>query len=309
LTDIYRALTNPQTRTDPLNHIRILNALARLNREALTLRKYNDLRADKEVAKLKPANANPTEEEIRNGLLLGFEKAWGIKPADGPIGPDLNVLLGHQSSNPSIHQSAQSAPQSDVGGSSPPSPQPASCASEGEALPAIHQSNNPSIHQSAPAVPAPPAIAIQKLEIENCYACSVPLPPLRPDGSRPEPCCPGCHIRLYPPGTTYDHCPMCDAFAPILPSGERHSKECSHCQQVLPPPGQRYTAACPGCGLKLRNYNQFGHLITNRCLDCHTLLPLLESIPPATLSHTLSNTSSQRPPPLTDDSPPLLNAA
>ncbi len=52
LTEIFRVLQQRELKPDSLNFIRLFNALARLNREALGLRKYNDLLA-KEQAELK----------------------------------------------------------------------------------------------------------------------------------------------------------------------------------------------------------------------------------------------------------------
>src|SRR5262249_12957016 len=52
LTEIFRVLEQGELKPDSLNYIRLFNALARLNREALGLRKYNDHLA-KEQANLK----------------------------------------------------------------------------------------------------------------------------------------------------------------------------------------------------------------------------------------------------------------
>jgi hypothetical protein len=52
LTEIFRVLQQGEVKPDSLNYIRLFNALARLNREALGLRKYNDHLA-KEQAQLK----------------------------------------------------------------------------------------------------------------------------------------------------------------------------------------------------------------------------------------------------------------
>src|SRR5260370_6822433 len=50
LTEIFRVLQQGELKPDSLNYIRLFNALARLNREALSLRKYNDLLAKDEAA-------------------------------------------------------------------------------------------------------------------------------------------------------------------------------------------------------------------------------------------------------------------
>jgi len=57
LTEIFRVLQQGELKPDSLNYIRLFNALARLNREALGLRKYNDHLA-KEQADLKKLDIN-----------------------------------------------------------------------------------------------------------------------------------------------------------------------------------------------------------------------------------------------------------
>ena len=57
LTEIFRVLQQRELKSDSLNFIRLFNALARLNREALGLKKYNDLLA-REQAELKQLDPN-----------------------------------------------------------------------------------------------------------------------------------------------------------------------------------------------------------------------------------------------------------
>jgi hypothetical protein len=47
MTEIFRALHEAQSKSDPSNYIRLFNTLARLSREALALRKYDDVSARK----------------------------------------------------------------------------------------------------------------------------------------------------------------------------------------------------------------------------------------------------------------------
>src|SRR6185369_15024245 len=56
LTEIFRVLEQRELKPDSLNYVRLFNALARLNREALGLRKYNDQLAkeEKELKQLDP---------------------------------------------------------------------------------------------------------------------------------------------------------------------------------------------------------------------------------------------------------------
>jgi hypothetical protein len=119
---------------------------------------------------------------------------------------------------------------------------------------------------------------------------------------------PRCCIRLYAPGTTFDHCPVCDAFQAILPDGERHSSACERCHQTLPPPGQRYLAQCPGCGIQLKNFDLHGNRSIDRCRNCRIPLPLLEPIPDPTQNSKIEvqKSDSPIPPPPAE---PLATAA
>ena len=347
LVDIFRALKDPTTRTDPLNHIRTLNALARLNREALSLRKYSDLRADQAAAHIKIVEGSRSADDYRNSFLVGFETVTGIKPADGPIGPDLNDYPARPAESASSSSSSSSTPQSAEGGRrggeipSPRGPQNAERSSlvgqqtggglgkplgqgEGELAapvapestegrPVAPKSNEAGSSSSSSSASSSnpqskiqnqnskidaPAPQLSTSQAELCYSCSVPLPPLKPDGTRPSRTCPGCHTRLYQPGTTFDHCPVCDAFQPILPTDERHSSNCERCHQMLPPPGQHYLTQYPNCDIQLRNFDLHGTRIIERCRNCLTPLPLLEPIPDPNQNSKIENQKSDEPPPL-----------
>jgi hypothetical protein len=94
LTEIFRALKHGQVKNDSPNYIRLFNALARLNREALGLRKYNDLRAKDQTEQLQKLDPNRDLVEKERGLLVAaMERAFGCKAAPGPIGPDLNEYI------------------------------------------------------------------------------------------------------------------------------------------------------------------------------------------------------------------------
>src|SRR5437667_59237 len=71
---------------------RLYNALARLNREALLLRKYNDLCAKTQAAELPRLDPNrELAEKERDMLWAGVQRAFGFKP-DRQIGPTLPEL-------------------------------------------------------------------------------------------------------------------------------------------------------------------------------------------------------------------------
>src|ERR1043166_251835 len=273
--DIFRALKDPETRTDRLNHIRIFNALARLNREALNVRKYNDLRSDKAAAQLPSTAKVPTIEEAQHGIFCAFDHAMSLKPAPGPIGPNLNVYLGldsDQSSSssslaaPKSDEGGPAAPKSDVGGSSSSSKpaasnQPASADNvDLSSVPSIQQPANPSI-QPVPSVPSAqdstvsqlsiPApepsitqpvadqskIENQKSQIEKCHDCHAVLPPLLPTGERPNTHCHNCGTGLCDPSERHLYCPACQgSLRKIFDGQHRTSNDCPHCAITLPPP-------------------------------------------------------------------------
>src|SRR5438034_1125102 len=94
LTEIYRVLKQGQVKSDSPNYIRLFNAAARLNHEAMALRKYNDLLAKDQTRQLEPLDPNRDLAEKERGLILAaMERALGCKAAPGPIGPDINDYL------------------------------------------------------------------------------------------------------------------------------------------------------------------------------------------------------------------------
>jgi hypothetical protein len=250
--DIFRALKDPETRADRPNHIRLLNSLARLNREALCARKYNDLRADKVVAQLKPANGAPTDEDYRNSFLLGFEKVTGIKPADGPIGPDLNLLLGLDppSQSASASSSASSSipfPQSASDSDSSSSSASSSSVSSSNSIPLINSPIHPG--ESAPRDEATVSTVSDRARAdvlksepvqaspEECHCCRQELPPLLPSGERPSPHCNKCGTPLRAAGALIEYCPKCrHVLTELKNDGTRPTPECLNCNKPLPPP-------------------------------------------------------------------------
>jgi hypothetical protein len=87
LTEIFRSLKQRQFEPDSPNYIRLFHALARLNREALVLRQYDDRRAKEQSAQPKPLDPNRDLEKERALMLAAMEQAFGFKAAPGPIGP------------------------------------------------------------------------------------------------------------------------------------------------------------------------------------------------------------------------------
>ena len=179
--------------------------------------------------------------------------------------------------NPSIPESAGTA-----AGSPPPSIQQSTNPSSRIQH---HESGN-SEHTSAGS----PSIQNPKSKFQSgeelCYDCGAPLPPLLPTGQRPRTACVACGARLYPPGTTFDPCPLCEAAQPILANNERPSSVCRRCRSTLPPPGHRFVTQCPNCGSAIHLPAADGTRISERCPDCHAVLPLLEPAATAITTRT-----------------------
>ncbi len=150
LTEIFRVLREGLLQPDSPNYIRLLNALARLNREALNLRKYNDSLAES----VPPTQSRelPTKEDFERAMERSFELAIGIKPSPVPLGPDLNHYLSSSSLSSSSSSSSSSHP---------PQPHPPA-----EAGPASAQPPAASPATNV-AVPSQSKIEIQKSKISE----------------------------------------------------------------------------------------------------------------------------------------------
>jgi hypothetical protein len=71
---------------------------------------------------------------------------------------------------------------------------------------------------------------------ETCLSCNTPLPPLLPNGERPDSWCPKCGTSLYDPGTRHLFCPHCTVgIKQLFVDGIRKSDKCPECFGQLPP--------------------------------------------------------------------------
>jgi hypothetical protein len=234
LTDIFRALRDPATKADPLNHIRLFNALARLNREALGLRKYNDFLAQQAAAQHQSNAEAPSAEKARDILFTAFERAMGVKAAPGPIGPDLNDFMARTQAAaattgsagiPAGEAAAEPATFNVQPATSPPPPVPPT----GSPTHPLTTPPPPATRRKVAKSPAAPA--------DRCHECRALLPPLLPSGERPSSYCKNCDTPLRPPGALIEYCPKCRRVMQELKAdGTRPTNECLHCNKPLPPP-------------------------------------------------------------------------
>jgi hypothetical protein len=247
LTEIFRVLQQRELKPDSLNFIRLFNALARLNREALGLRKYNDLLA-KEQAELKQLDIDrdisknehraivdradrifrmprPAPDETEMPRPRPLWSAPAERSGDGAL-VDSSPATALKAFSPDP-QSPKLCPSSP---SSPSSPLPSRpCHAETPAPAQVTRptkNRKPKIDKNAP----PP---------EHCLDCGFALPPVPPDARRrPDDHCPSCGMRLPDIGLCYqsgfDKCLNCGATQPhLLPGGERPRPNCHKCGERL----------------------------------------------------------------------------
>jgi hypothetical protein len=245
LTEIFRVLQQGELKPDSLNYIRLFNALARLNREALGLRKYNDLLA-KEQAELK--QLDPNRDTSKNELRAIADRADVIFRMPRPGGPLWSAPAersgdGALVGDTSAASNCQSSPSSP---SSPLSPLPSRpCQANTPDSPRKISLSASGGEGQGEVVPSD-ASRVTHHDPEHCLECHATLPPVPPDARRrPDDHCPSCGMRLPDIGLCaqpgFDHCLNCGATQPaLLPGGERPRPHCHKCGERLhnpePPP-------------------------------------------------------------------------
>jgi hypothetical protein len=262
---IFKALTHQQLIDDPVNYVRTLDALSRLSRAALLLKRCEDETAITAEA-AKPAPILDREAQ-RRAMLATLERAMGVKAAPGPIGPDLNEYLP-VSPDPNPSSSSSSSPAapklpseggpaaSQPNDSAPPAPSPCppspsipSTPLPARPCPVDASDAKPSTDRESASRRATTfehsASALSQIKnrkskiknLENCPSCFTPLPPLLPSGERISPHCDNCGASLRPPGALIEYCPHCHHLLPELNSaGQRPTPDCPGCLKPLPPP-------------------------------------------------------------------------
>jgi hypothetical protein len=241
LTEIFRVLEQGELKPDSLNYIRLFNALARLNREALGLRKYNDHLA-KEQAELKKLDIYrelAIDEHVaivdRTDRIFEMPRPPGTKyvPEPKPIQEPTSEPSNSLGKSGSGREEAPSSPienrKSKI--KNPSSPLPSRpCSAETPQPARVTHPIKKRKTKNEKTDPRPP---------EHCLECGTALPPVPPDARRrPEDNCQNCGIRLPDIGLCdepgFDRCRLCDATQPhLLPNGERPRPNCHKCGQLL----------------------------------------------------------------------------
>jgi hypothetical protein len=71
---------------------------------------------------------------------------------------------------------------------------------------------------------------------EHCPRCVAMLPPILPDGTRPDAWCAACGFPLPDPKSLVEHCPHCGGRIPEFNHTDpRPTADCVHCGRILPP--------------------------------------------------------------------------
>jgi hypothetical protein len=209
LTEIFRVLQQRELKSDSLNFIRLFNSLARLNREALGLKKYNDLLA-KEKAEL-------TKLDIERDISKNEHRAIADR-------------------TDRIFRMPRPRPDNVPAKSEPAAVPPPTTQNTGPERSEIQNSEaEKSSTVTQPSSPPPPTNPTP----EHCLDCGSILPLVPPDSRRrPDDHCPSCGVRLPDIGLCaqpgFDRCLSCGATQPhLLPSGKRPRPNCHKCGERL----------------------------------------------------------------------------
>jgi hypothetical protein len=285
LTEIFRVLQERELKPDSLNYIRLFNALARLNREALALRKYNDLLA-KEQAELKQLDINrelAENEHIaivdRIDRIMEMPRPRGTICSSPPrraaasvdpisVDPDRNLNLNPFSSStdsPAGIEYPASAPFSIQNPKSkiqnPTSPLPS--------RPCRTETPEPAHPRLAESSPSPRGEGrgegernIRRPAVHDEPSNAVTdAPPIQNPKSKIENCleC-GSPLPPVPPHSLRrpdDHCPSCGMRLPDIglcyQPGFDKCLNCGATQPALLPSGERPRPNCHKCGERLHN--------------------------------------------------------
>ena len=220
LGDFSPAAVKQKLAEDPLKYISLLHVFARLTREMVHLEKFYEARLAAQADKPDPNRDHEAEaaefwthhtNQFFNRKDPSRAKTKKSQPETPPT-PTPTPTPPPQSESNIRHPASGSSPIENQDGR-------ASLVSKFE---------NPSI----------PAASTSQILEEHCLDCHHPLPPLTPEGKRPNDRCEQCNILLPPPGTC------------TRPSSDK----CHHCGTTLPhrlPTGRRPLYACHNCAAGL----------------------------------------------------------
>jgi hypothetical protein len=237
LAEFSPAAVKQKLAEDPLKYMSFLHVFARLTREIVHLEKFHEVRLAAQAEKSDPnrdRQADAAKFWTRHlDTLFHRKDPRAIKTNESvPESPSSssNTVPSLAPSSPFLPSSEPLLAQEDHASLSHPSSASSHPASriqhpKSDPSPIENQNNRTSL--------------VSKIENpEHCLECRNPLPPLTPEGKRPNERCEQCNILLPPPGTC------------TRPSSDK----CHHCGNNLPhrlPNGRRPKYTCHNCGAGL----------------------------------------------------------
>ena len=283
LTEIYRDLRDGHIKKDSPNYIRLFNALARLNREAFTIKKYRDLQAKEEKAEQQLAEKLDPDRDLsqkeRAALFRAFEKGMGCKAADAPIGPDLNEYtakhahLSQGTANEKYNAMMASPLLLDRGEGQCEESLPIPSQSP---LPLGQEGNHTTLRmdgiESRPAgIPSPTNSPGN--EDQNSKPADSPLLLDRGEGQGEESS--ALQSKIENQKSKIELCHSCHApLPPLLPNGERPHTNCQNCRAALRHPATlHFYCPSPKCGGRMYSIFQDDQRIADHCPHCSIKLP------------------------------------
>ena len=284
LTEIFRVLQQGELKPDSLNYIRLFNALARLNREALSLRKYNDQLAKEQAAlkQLDPKrklsdNEHRAIADIIDQVMEMPRPLWSApaeRSGDGalanPSAPT-DLKTPSRCAEPiSAEVSAIENPKSKFENPSCPS-SPSSPSSPFPSRPCRAETPEPVHPRLADSSPSPrgegDSDIREPVAHEESLNTVTDTPSIQNQSgktslvSKIENCldC-GSALPPVPPHSLRrpdDHCPSCGVRLPDIglcyQPGSDHCLSCGATQPALLPGGERPRPYCHKCGERLHN--------------------------------------------------------
>jgi hypothetical protein len=315
LTKIFRAINDDTLGDDPLNSIRLFNAMARLSREALVLRKYSDQSAKAQIAELK--RRDPTRafnENEKNATQDRADDFFGWKSAARLKGKDEFHLVPNISlPNEASHEQSRNGPATTASSLHQPVPADPGNASVPAGLESTTKSGSDEFHlvpnislpnqafheqsRSGPAatassldqpVPADPGNASVPAGLESTTKSGKDEFHLVPNISLPNQ---AFHkqSRSGPAATASS----LNQLAPVPAASP--SEHCLECQVRLPallPGGGRPSYFCSECHAPLPPPGDCQQPGIEKCPDCHANLPRLrpDGERPTQRCHNCGNT-------------------
>jgi hypothetical protein len=225
IIQIFKTLKSERLQDDPANYTRLLNALARLSREGMCIRKFIDTVAEARAA-LAPMKDPKRElsDEDRRAIVRHVDEVLGLaspmpqtpvlEPPGDPNPDPLRFPDGEPVPLTSEHEhgAIEPAPLSSM----PPegetkvidlvpisgpvaSDEPPQIIAEGPLAPSELSQDQPPADLAATQSDPPHDHATTAPAPESCERCGTELPPLLPSGERPDPWCPNPHCQTSLP--------------------------------------------------------------------------------------------------------------